>query len=324
MLSDKPHSLSLDAYKECRLCPHACGVNREQVQLGRCKASSKLVIARAALHYWEEPAISSDCGSGTIFFSHCSLSCVYCQNYRISSLGFGKSLSQDTAVERLATIMLELQEQGAANINLVTAAHFAPHCYMALKKAKEQGLMIPVVYNSSAYEEPWCIHELASYIDVWLPDFKYASSELALKFSSCPSYPQTALKAIGCMLKELKNKGGVLYDEEGRIQRGIIVRHLVLPSYEQESYKALDLLWEHFGNDIEISIMNQFTPHESLADKCPDLLVPLDQETYHNLIDYAYSLGFVDVNWQEEGTVSESFIPAFDITGVERSAHEGR
>ncbi len=303
-----------EAYRHCELCPRRCGADRLEGQHGVCGADGHLLIARAALHFWEEPPLSGTRGSGAIFFSNCSLKCIYCQNASISAGGWGI----DTDAAALAAAMLDLQAQGAHNINLVTAGQYLPHVCAALEAARTAGLTIPAVYNTSAYELPEAIHALAPYIQIWLPDFKYASDELAGSLSHASDYPEIALAAIAQMIEEVERAGGRLVDDAGIMQRGIIVRHLVLPGHIDESLAALDMLWEHFGNTIDLSVMNQYTPPKAgvLSDETSELGRPLSTEEYETVLDHADDLGFDVMWWQQGGTVSESFIPAFDGTGI--------
>lgn len=299
-------------YRSCQLCPRLCGAARLQGEAGVCGATEQLYVARAALHFWEEPPISGNRGSGTIFFSNCPMKCIFCQNHEISSAGFGKQAT----LQRLRDIMFELQDQGAHNINAVTATHYLPHLVWAYHNARHLGLTLPLVYNSSGFELVESLKKLEGSVAIWLPDFKYAQNDLAQKLSRAPRYTEYALAAITEMLRQLQDAGGPLFTDEGIAQRACIVRHLVLPGHLDNSYEALRLLWENFGNTIELSLMNQFTVTSYLGQRALELLNPLTDEEYHDLIDYAYELGFIDVYWQEGGAVSESFIPQFDTTGV--------
>jgi putative pyruvate formate lyase activating enzyme len=313
----------MDLESPCSLCPRLCGARRLEGERGRCGASAELLVARAALHYWEEPPISGQAGSGAIFFSHCSLRCGFCQNASISAGGFGKPID----VERLAQIMLELQAQSANNINLVTATHYAPQAIAAVRIARSRGLEIPVVYNTSGYERPEVVDALADVVDVWLPDCKYASSELAADLSRARDYPTIALEAIDRMVKATVSRGGRALGRGAQgdrdiMQRGVIVRHLVLPGHADDSMRVLSELWKRFGNGIDISVMNQYTPvcgSRGLPGH-PELGRAVMDEEYEMVLDYADDLGFENLWWQQGGTVEESFIPAFDATGVETSA----
>ena len=303
-----------DAYAHCELCPRRCGVDRLSGRLGRCRADARVHVARAALHFWEEPPLSGVRGSGAIFFSHCPLGCVFCQNGSISEGGFGLGVS----VGRLAQMMLELQDQGAHNINLVTATHYAPQARVAVLEARAAGLALPVVYNTSGYELPQVIDALADAVDVWLPDCKYASPELARRLSFAPDYPSVALDAIERMVTHVERAGGRIVDDEGIMGRGVIVRHLVLPGHVDDSCAVLDALWERFGNRIDLSVMNQYTPQcgPDGVPGFPELGRPVSDEEYEVVLDHADELGFETMWWQQGGTVSESFVPEFDATGV--------
>ncbi len=306
---------SLESLAACELCPRRCHAARLRGARGFCGADDRLLVARAALHFWEEPPISGERGSGAVFFSHCTLRCCFCQNRDISSAGWGKEVS----IEGLADSMLGLQAQGAHNINLVTPTQYVPHIRAALGRARGLGLALPVVYNSSAYERAQILRTLKDDVQVWLPDFKYASPELAKSLSAASDYPQVALEAIAEMVAQVKAAGGRLIDDEGIMRRGVIVRHLVLPGHLDDTFAALQLLWRHFGNDVDVSIMNQYTPvasPEELAGH-PELLHTLEDDDYEAALDFSDMLGFENLWWQQGGTVGESFIPAFDGSGVD-------
>lgn len=305
--------MTCSEYIACKICPRACGAARAEGARGVCGAADSVRIARAALHFWEEPPISGEAGSGAIFFSGCPLKCVFCQNHEISSGNFGRDIS----VRRLAQIMLELQEQGALNINLVTPSQFAPQITEALSLAREAGLMLPIVCNTSGFETVETVRNLAQFVDIWLTDFKYASSSLAGELSRAADYPVVAEAALAEMLQSLRARGGEQIDENGRMTQGIIVRHLVLPSHTDDSCAVLDKVWQLGANEVSVSIMNQYTPNEACSKRSDDLAYPLPVDEYDRVLDYADSLGFERIFWQEGGAVSESFIPAFDTTGVE-------
>ena len=237
----------------CMLCPRMCGVDRESGEKGYCGMDGKLRAARAALHMWEEPCISGTRGSGAVFFSGCSLRCIFCQNYEIAQGNCAREISGD----RLSEIFLELQEKGAANINLVTGEHFVPGILEGLTLAKEQGLTLPVVYNSRGYEKPETIRLLKGSVDIWLPDFKYWDDELGLRFSGVPDYRERAMKAIDEMVCQT---GACVFDEEGYLRKGVVVRHLLLPGHVKNSREVLRYLHDTYGNLIYISIMSQYTP----------------------------------------------------------------
>ncbi len=304
--------LSRKAYEPCALCPRRCGARRLSGAAGVCGASASLRIARAALHFWEEPPISGESGSGAIFFAGCPLRCVFCQNHEISHEGFGIEIG----VGRLAQIMLEMQEQHALNINLVTPGHYAPHVVEAVAMARERGLRLPIVCNTSGYERVELVEALAGTVDVWLTDFKYASSDLAGRLSAVRDYPSVAEEALGSMLEGLRHAGGRCMREDGSMERGIIVRHLVLPGQSDDSLDVLDTVWRLCGNEVDLSVMNQYTPNERCLREGGTLARAVTADEYELVLDYADALGFEHLWWQQGGTVSESFVPAFDATGV--------
>ena len=290
----------------CNLCPRSCNIDRD-IKAGYCKVNNKIKISRAALHFWEEPCISAENGSGTVFFSGCNMGCVYCQNQDISHGAFGKEIT----LERLAQIFLELQAQSAHNINLVTPTHFTPQIIDAVKLARNNGLKIPVVYNTSSYEKAENIENLKYTVDVYLPDFKYISSDIAQKYSFCSDYPSAAKEAIDAMVKQT---GPCVFDD-GVIQKGVIVRVLVLPGYTGEAKKIIEYLYSKYGDDIYISIMSQYTPCTDLA-KYPEINRKLTQQEYDDVVDFAVELGLENGFLQEGEAASESFIPPFDLQGV--------
>ena len=302
----------------CELCPRRCGANRAAGARGVCGADDSLKIARAALHYWEEPPISGERGSGTIFFSACPLKCVYCQNHEISTGGFGI----EVAPGRLVEIMLELQEQGAHNINLVTATHYAHLLPTAIGAARRRGLSIPIVYNTSGYEREEAVAELAGLVDVWLVDYKYADADLGRALSHVADYPETAARALSRMCAAVAARGGELVDADGMMRRGVIVRHLVLPCHADDSCRVLDRIWDVAG-DVPISVMNQYTPNERMRASGGELSRAVTEDEYEFVLDHADDVGFTQMFWQEGGAVDESFTPAFDTTGVLRSASAG-
>ncbi len=301
------------AYDACTLCPRRCRAKRNEGKAGFCGASSTMRIARAALHFWEEPPLSGNSGSGAVFFTGCPLRCVFCQNHQISQEGFGLAVP----VERLAQIMLELQDQGALNINLVTPLHFAPQIREAVLAAKQAGLMLPVVCNTSGYELAQVVRAMADVIDIWLTDFKYADAALAQELSYARDYPEVAAAALEEMCDLLRSRGGRNVNADGSMRRGIIVRHLVLPGHADDSCRVLDRVWDICANEVDVSIMNQYTPNERCRKAKGSLAQTLSDEEYEIVICHADDLGFEKIWWQEGGTVSESFVPAFDATGVE-------
>lgn len=290
----------------CILCPKKCNVNRNKGKLGFCKSGNKIKIAKAYLHKWEEPCITGINGSGTIFFSGCNLRCLYCQNYYISELNNGVEID----IKRFADICLELQKNGASNINLVTPTHYIPLIIEGLKIAKEKGLNIPIVYNSSGYERVETIKLLAGIVDIYLPDFKYYDDLYAEKYSQCHNYFKYASEAIDEMIRQ---KPKCIFDKDGRMLEGVIIRHLILPDREGDSKKILKYLYDKYQNKVFYSIMNQYTPVRKC--KYEELNKQIDSKTYDEIINYAWNLGIRNAFIQEEGTVDESFIPNFDFKG---------
>lgn len=294
---------------DCTLCPRRCHANRAVGQTGFCGQTAQLRAARAALHFWEEPCISGDCGSGTVFFSGCSLQCIFCQNHEIALGESGKVIS----LERLSQIFLELQDKGAANINLVTAGHFIPQVCRALELSKTHGLSIPIVYNTGSYEEVASLRLLEGLIDIWLPDLKYFSGDLSARYSSAPDYFQVATAAIAEMFRQTP---ATVFDSKTRLmQRGIIVRHLMLPSQAADSKKILRYLHTTYGDAIYISIMNQYTPLAGVSE-IPELNRKVTPEEYRRVLDFADRIGIENGFMQEDGTAAESFIPPFDYEGI--------
>lgn len=299
---------NLDILKHCTLCPRNCGVDRLAGQKGYCRADSRLMVARAALHMWEEPCISGGEGSGAVFFSGCSMGCIFCQNHEIAAGRTGKIIRE----ERLAEIFLELQDKKANNINLVTAGHYVPQVTGALQEAKKRGLKIPVVYNSSGYEKPQTLKMLEGLVDIYLPDFKYMDDKLAQAYSHAQDYPQIAKMALEEMVRQA---GKAEFDGRGMMKKGVIVRHLLLPGHLSDSKKIIRYLYETYGDRIYISMMNQYTPMPCVADD--ELLSrKVKKKEYETLLDYAISLGVENGFFQEGETAKESFIPEFDCEGV--------
>ena len=298
----------------CRLCPRACGADRAAGQTGYCGADDRLMVARAALHHWEEPCLSGapddTRGSGTVFFSGCALRCCYCQNYPISQEGVGKAIT----VERLAEIFLRLQRDGARNINLVTATQYLPQVRRALDLARADGLTLPIVYNTGGYETVAAVKALAGYVDIWLTDFKYADPALADLLSAAPDYPAVAEAALRQMLLQT---GAPVYDKEGFLQRGVIVRHLALPGCVQDSRAVLTTL-AHLQQETGIpfvpSLMSQFTPFYKAAEH--GLGRRITTYEYRQVIDEAIRLGLTDGYMQEKSSAREEYTPPFDLEGV--------
>ena len=294
---------------DCTLCPRNCHANRLNGEIGFCKQTAEITAARAALHFWEEPCISGDCGSGTVFFSGCNLQCVFCQNHSIAIGQTGQIISP----EHLADIFLQLQEKGAANINLVTGAHFIPQITHSLQTAKDNGLHIPVVYNSSGYEKVSSLLLLEGLIDIYLPDLKYFSHELSLKYSHAADYFSQASAAISEMFRQV---GTPCFDETtGLMKKGVIVRHLLLPGQSKDSKKVLRYLHNTYGNDIFVSIMNQYTPLSHVA-SYPELNRKITETEYRKIISFAEQIGIQNGFIQEGETASESFIPEFSGEGL--------
>ena len=292
---------------KCSLCPRMCNIDRESTT-GYCGVKNTLRVARAALHFWEEPCISGEEGSGADFFTGCNLRCVFCQNYQIARAEQGKEIT----VERLAEIFLELQEQKANNINLVTATHYVPQVVEALKMAKEKGLYIPVVYNCGGYETVETLKLLEGLVDIYLPDFKYVDSERGKRYSRAEDYPEVAKAALAEMVRQQPKAE---FDERGLMTQGVIVRHLMLPGGIKDSKAVVNYLYETYGHQIYISLMNQYTPLPHVADY-PEIDRKLKKFEYDRLVDYAISLGVENGFIQEGETAKESFIPAFTNEGV--------
>jgi len=294
---------------DCVLCPRMCHVNRLAGQTGFCKETAELVVARAALHMWEEECISGANGSGTVFFSGCNLGCVFCQNYDISRAEAGKKVT----VEKLAQIFLKLQGQGAHNINLVTPTHYIPQIIEALKLAKEKGMSIPVVYNTGGYERAETLQLLRGYVDIYLPDFKYVDGHSAGEYSHAPDYPEYAKRALEEMFLQT---GAFDIDETtGMLRRGVVVRHMVLPGQVRNAKEVIRYLYETYGDSILLSIMSQYTPMPQMKGH-PLLGRKVTKREYDKVVDYALELG-VERGYIQEGEAAlESFIPEFDGEGV--------
>lgn len=286
---------------KCEICPRKCKVNRNNGELGYCKASNKMKIGGYHLHMWEEPIITGKNGSGTIFFSYCNLRCAYCQNYDLSFDSVGEYIT----IERLSDIMLELQEMQAENVNLVTPTHYIPLIKNSVVLAKEKGLKIPIIYNTSGYESVESLKTLEGLIDIYLPDFKYYDNSLG-KYSSVADYFNITSLALKEMYRQV---GKPKYNKKGMLKKGVIVRHLVLPNNYQDSKKIINYLYQEYKDNIILSIMNQYTITK--ITKYPELNQKVDPKEYDNLIDYAYNLGIRNCFTQEEESQSESFIPKF-------------
>lgn len=287
-------------YKACELCERRCKVDRTEGEIGYCRSLSVPKITRAALHFWEEPIISGDRGSGTVFFSGCSLGCIYCQNRAISR----SSVGRDVTDTELADTMLDLERQGAHNINFVTPAHFAPSVITATRLARERGLSVPIVYNTGSYDTVDTICSLGGTVDIYLPDLKYYRASTARELSFAENYPSVAWDAISEMVRQHPEP----IVEQGIMRSGVIVRILLLPAHVAEAKLSLKRLYDTYGDSIYVSLMNQYTP-------MPGMSSPLDRKVtkseYAELVDYAERLGIKNAFIQEDGTQSESFIPEF-------------
>lgn len=291
-----------EVLKECFLCPRKCRVDRAEHK-GYCGEREVLRVARASLHLWEEPCISGTAGSGTVFFSGCPLKCVFCQNRKIALGNQGKELT----ITQLSELFLLLQRKGANNINLVTPTHFVPQIAEALVKAKAQGLMLPVVYNTSSYETPKTLQMLDGLVDIYLPDLKYYDNGLARRYSNAPDYFNAASLAI----KEMFRQVGPPVFEGELMKRGMIVRHMIMPGCTKDSKAIIKYLHDTFGEDIYISIMSQYTPIGDL-EHFPEIARKVTDREYERVVDYAIDLGVENAFIQEGGTAKESFIPDFD------------
>ena len=291
----------------CNLCPRECGVDRN-IQKGRCNETNSVYISRASLHMWEEPPISGENGSGTVFFAGCPLGCVYCQNRRISKGESGTLVTTD----ELAKIFLKLQEMGANNINLVTPTHYVPQIKKSLIKAKKEGLLIPIVYNTSGYEKVETLNTIEGLIDIYLPDFKYYSQDIAKKYSNAPDYFQVARDAIGEMYRQV---GSPVFDD-ALMKKGMIIRHLILPGLQIDSKKIIEYLYNEYGDNVFLSIMNQYTPLENVADYL-EINRSVTEDEYNEVVDFAESLGITNAFIQDGEAASESFIPDFENFNVD-------
>ena len=289
----------MNTLKKCDLCPRNCLVNRYE-KVGYCRAKAKLKIALASIHMWEEPVISGRDGSGTIFFSHCNLGCIFCQNYKIRN-GYGKEIT----IKRFSEICLELQSRGANNINLVTPTHYVPLIRKGLIQAKNRGLIIPIVYNTSSYENEATIESMKGLVDVYLADLKYYDDSYAKKYSNCNNYFEVATKAIGKMVEQV----GSPIIHNGLMKRGVIVRVLLLPGLLEDAKKIIKYLYETYHDNIYISIMNQYTIIRKL--EYSELNDKVDEKEYDEIINYAYDLGIRNAFIQEGSSQSDSFIPSF-------------
>ena len=292
---------------KCDLCPHECKINREN-QIGRCKATDKVKIALSSLHFFEEPCISGKNGSGTIFFSNCNLRCAFCQNHKISHEGYGVEVS----VERLAEIMIEQQKNNANNINLVSPTIYAYQIKQAIILAKQNGLKIPIVYNSSGYEKVETLKELEGLIDIYLPDFKYSNNEIALKYSGIKNYYDICLPAIKEMYRQV---GTPKLNENGIIEKGLIIRHLILPNNIENTKRVIDSIKLNFSNDIYVSIMAQYFPTYK-AKEIPEINRKISKEEYEEIENYIFEKNIENGYMQDLGEHEEEYVPEFNLSGV--------
>jgi len=298
----------LKLYSNCRLCPRECGADRLKAQKGFCGEKALPRVGRASLHMWEEPCISGENGSGTVFFSGCNLRCCYCQNYSLSRGECGIEVDS----EELSRIYLQLQGRGAHNINLVTAEHFAPHIYDSVTEARKMGLNIPVILNSNGYVGKTTLEILKDVIDIYLVDFKYMSPSLGRKYSVAEDYPSVAKNALKRMY-ELK--GNPVFDDDGMMKSGVLVRHLCLPSHTEDSKKVLEYVFENYGEGVVLSIMSQYTPQKNCGE-FEELTRRLTDKEYDEIIDFCLRKGVENAYIQDGESASESFIPEFNGEGV--------
>lgn len=299
---------NMNKYENCLLCPRKCGINRSTGQTGVCGVSSEIKVARAALHYWEEPCISGKRGSGAVFFSGCSLHCVFCQNREISDGKEGKVIGK----ERLSDIFMELAGKGANNINLVTPGQYIPDIVWAVNDAKSRGMKLPIIYNTSGYENVTELKLLEGIVDVYLPDFKYMDSTLSARYSRAKDYPSVAKQALSEMVRQQPDV--VIDDATGLIQKGVIVRQLLLPGHVNDAKAVLKYLYDTYHDHVYISMMSQFTPI-ALKDY-PEINRTVTKREYERLVNYALEIGITNAFIQEGDVAKDSFIPAFDCEGV--------
>lgn len=308
LITKEVMGLAKNLMADCDICPRECHADRISGKKGFCRSGADPVVARVSLHYHEEPCISGDIGSGTVFFGGCNMGCVYCQNQAISRGDGGKAIT----VERLAAIFLEQQKAGAANLNLVTPSHFTPQIIEGLELAKKQGLQIPVVWNSSAYEKVETLRLLSGLVDIYMPDFKYLSSGTAALYSQAADYPMAAKRALAEMFAQ---RPQAEFDEKGMLLRGCLVRHLLLPGQVEESKRVLQYLFREYGHSIYISIMGQYTPCGNLAGY-PQINRRVTRAEYDELVDFALEIGIENAFVQDLAAADEMYIPEFDCRGV--------
>ncbi len=295
-------------YKNCKMCPRECGIDRTR-NAGVCGATDKIKVALVSVHDYEEPCISGKNGSGTVFFSNCNLRCVYCQNFKISRNGYGKEITST----RLAEIFLEQQKRGVNNINLVTPTMYVDGIIEAIKIAKSNGLTIPIVYNSSGYEKVETIKKLKGYVDIYLPDFKYATNRLALRYSGVNNYVESAISSIKEMINQV---GKPKFNDEGIMTSGVIIRHMILPNNILNSKMVLKRISEEFKNDTLVSVMAQYFPTGE-AEKYPEINRKINKEELEEIQDYLVELNIENGYIQELGEHEEEYVPNFDLSNVE-------
>ncbi len=291
----------LNELEKCTICPHKCNINRNHGKIGRCKATNKVKIALYSTHEFEEPCISGQNGSGTVFFSNCNLNCIYCQNYEISQLGRGKEIT----IEELAQVFLIQQEKGVENINLVTPTSYVPQIIEAIKIAKKAGLKLPIVYNTNSYENVDTLKQLEGYIDIYLPDLKYAENELGKKYSKIENYFEIATESIKEMIRQV---GEPKLNENGIIEKGVMIRHLVLPNHIENSKKVLKWIKENLPKEIYISIMAQYFPTYK-AKEDNNINRKLTKEEWKEVEDYIAEIGIENGYVQELGEHEEEYVP---------------
>ncbi|MDD3303981.1 MAG: radical SAM protein [Clostridia bacterium] len=294
--------------EKCNLCPHHCGINRVKGEVGICRTTDKIRVALANLHYFEEPCISGKNGSGTVFFSNCNLKCVFCQNHKISSEGFGEEIT----IDRLAEIFIELQEKGAHNINLVSPTIYSLQIKEAIKEARKCGLKVPMIYNSSGYDSKEAIQNLDGYIDVYLPDFKYYKNETAKKYSNIENYFEITSSAIIEMHRQV---GNPIFDEEGMIEKGIMIRQMMLPSHVMETLKILDWIKNNLGEDAYISIMAQYFPTNK-ANLYSEINRKITTKELNIVKKYLQKINMQNGYIQKIGKHEEEFVPSFNLDGI--------
>ena len=294
--------------KRCGLCPRGCGIDRLAGETGYCRAGRDARVALVSLHQWEEPCLSGDRGSGTVFFSHCNLRCVFCQNHTISQDGAGKEIS----IERLGQIFRQQQTRGAHNLNLVSPTPYVPQILEAIDRARARGFSLPVVYNTNSYETPATVRALAGYVDIYLPDLKYFARQIAVKYSAAPDYFHHAAKAIEAMVEQV---GPPVLGDDGLMRSGVMIRHLLLPGCVEDSKRVVEYIQRTFGDAVYLSLMSQYTPVYHAAGY-PEINRTVEQTEYAALVEYARALGVSNGFVQEGGAALESFIPEFDMRGV--------